>query len=181
MKRHCWNGPSPLGHRPPWPWWPSPRGLSTRGRDRGIPRCSTAASILVSSGMVRWARGSQRWPVRWGTRFGHWRRRRLTRGRFPWGRGSAEGERRWGVASSGGGQWLVVWDGCRDTSGHWGDIDGARWWPEAARRWSAMAKQGVGGRWVGAVRWREEEPRWEGIPPLQPRAMDKGALRPGTV
>jgi hypothetical protein len=36
-------------------------------------------------------------------------------------------------------------------------------------------KQRVGGRGVGAVRRRQEEPEWEGIPPLQPRAMDKGA------
>jgi hypothetical protein len=33
----------------------------------------------------------------------------------------------------------------------------------------------IGGRGVGAVRRREEEPEWEGIPPLQPCAMDKGA------
>jgi hypothetical protein len=38
---------------------------------------------------------------------------------------------------------------CRDTGGHWGGVDGARRWPEAARRCSVMARQGVGGRGVG--------------------------------
>jgi hypothetical protein len=38
-----------------------------------------------------------------------------------------------------------------------------------------MAKHGVDGGGVGGVIWREEESKWEGIPPLQPHAMDKGA------
>jgi hypothetical protein len=36
-------------------------------------------------------------------------------------------------------------------------------------------KARFGGRGIGAVRRREEEPKWEGNPPLQPRAVDKGA------
>jgi hypothetical protein len=36
-------------------------------------------------------------------------------------------------------------------------------------------KARVSGRGVEVVRRREEESEWEGIPPLQPRAMDKGA------
>jgi hypothetical protein len=46
---------------------------------------------------------------------------------------------------------------------------------EVARRWSVMAKQHINDRGVGLVRRREVEPEWEGIPPLQPRGMDKGA------
>jgi hypothetical protein len=82
---------------------------------------------------------------------------------------------------------------------------GIRWWRWVARgsgRWSGYerslrrcrqsasvakgsqavvgdGKARVGGRGVGAVRRREEEPEWEGIPPLQPHAVDKGA-RGGT-
>jgi hypothetical protein len=40
-------------------------------------------------------------------------------------------------------------------------------------------KARVSGRGVEVVRRCEEESEWEGIPPLQPRAMDKGA-RGGT-
>jgi hypothetical protein len=47
--------------------------------------------------------------------------------------------------------------------------------PEVARWWSVMAKHGVDGGGVGGVIWREEESKWEGIPPLQPHTMDKGA------
>jgi hypothetical protein len=51
--------------------------------------------------------------------------------------------------SDGGGRWLAVREGGRDTGGHWGGVDGARRWPEAARRCSVMARQGIGGRGVG--------------------------------
>jgi hypothetical protein len=34
--------------------------------------------------------------------------------------------------------------------GRWGGVDGARWRPDAARRWSVMARQGIGDRGVGA-------------------------------
>jgi hypothetical protein len=35
VKTHCWNGLSPFGHTPVQPRRSSPRGLLTRGRDRG--------------------------------------------------------------------------------------------------------------------------------------------------
>jgi hypothetical protein len=134
MKLHYWNGLSPLGHRPSQPWRPSPTGpLSPRPR-QGNPQGARP----------------ERWLVRWGTRFGHQRRRRLTRGWFPWGRGSIGGEWRWGAASSGAGRRLMVREGGRDMGGRWGGVDGAHRWPEAARRWSAMARHGVGSRGVGA-------------------------------
>jgi hypothetical protein len=54
--------------KPTWPQpsQPIPQGLSARGRSRGALRCSTAAPIPVSGSAVRWGRGSERWPVRWG-------------------------------------------------------------------------------------------------------------------
>jgi hypothetical protein len=54
------------------------------------------------------------------------------------------------VAFGDGGWQLTVQEGGRDTGGRWGGIDGARQWPEATRWWSATARQGVGGRGVGA-------------------------------
>jgi hypothetical protein len=33
----------------------------------------------------------------------------------------------------------MVREGGKDTGGHWGGVDGARRWPEVARRWSAIA------------------------------------------
>jgi hypothetical protein len=57
MKWNCWNGPSPLGHVLP--------GLA-QGRSRGDPRCSTVAVIPVNGGAMRWGRGLERWPMRWG-------------------------------------------------------------------------------------------------------------------
>jgi hypothetical protein len=38
------------------------------------------------------------------------------------------------VASGGGGRWLTVQEGGRDTGSHWGGVDGVRQWPKAARR-----------------------------------------------
>jgi hypothetical protein len=80
-----------------------------------------------------------------------------------------------GTVVRGGIRWWrsAAREGGRDTGGRWGGVDGERRWPEAARWWSTTAKQGVDDRGVGAVRWREES-EWERIPPLQPRAMDKG-------
>jgi hypothetical protein len=151
MKRHCWNGPSPLGHMPSRP---SLWGLSAQGRARGAPRRLTAAPIPVSGGAVRWGRGSERWPVRWGTQFGHRWRRRLTRGRCPWGRSSVGGERWWGAAFGGGGGWLTAQEGGQDTGGHWGGVDGARRWPEAARRWLVATKHALAvEEWGGEKVW----------------------------
>jgi hypothetical protein len=154
MKHHCWNGPSPLGHRPSRP---SPRGLSARGRGRGALRRSTATSNQASGGAVRWGRGSKRWPVRWGIQFGH-RRRRLTRGWFPLGHGSVGGEQWWGAASGGGGRRLAAREGGRGMGGCWGGVDGARRWLEAARKWSAIAKHASAaeewGQWEGVRRSR---------------------------
>jgi hypothetical protein len=146
--------------KPTWPQpsWPSPRCLSARGRGRGTPRRSTAVSIPASGDAVRWGCGSERWPVRWGTQFGRRRRRRLTRGRCPWGRGLAGGELWWGVAAGGGGWRLTAREDGRDTGGHWGGVNGARQWLEAARRWSATVRHASAaeewGRWDGARRSR---------------------------
>jgi hypothetical protein len=156
MKRHCWNGPSPLGHMPSWR---SPWGVSAQGRGRGAPRRSTTALIPASGGAVRWGHGSERWPVRWGTQFGHRRRRRLTRGRCPWGRNSVGGERRWGAASGGGGGWLAARECGQDTGGHWGGVDGVRRWPEPATKHALAAEE-----WGGEKVWGGAE--WEGIPTL---------------
>jgi hypothetical protein len=37
----------------------------------------------------------------------------------------------------------VAQEGGRDTGGHWGGVDGARRWPEAARWWSATVRHGL--------------------------------------
>jgi hypothetical protein len=42
--------------------------------------------------------------------------------------------------SCGGGRWLAVQEDGRDMGGRWGGVDGVRWWPVAARRWSVTAR-----------------------------------------
>jgi hypothetical protein len=135
---------------------PSPRGLSARGRDRGIPKaldCGADSDEQWCSEVGPWVGemagevGDPIWsPVKEeahqrvvSTRARLGRRGTVVRGGVRWWRSATDGSRRW--------------------SGH------GRWLGGGRRR---QGKASVAEEWE-QVRWREES-EGEGTPPLQPRA-----------
>jgi hypothetical protein len=168
MKLHCRNGLSQLGHRPSQLWWPSPWGLSARGRDRGTPkRLNSSANsgehwrgeVVPWVGEMACEVGDLIWsPVK---EEGHQRAVSTGGGLGRIGtavRGTSDGGGRWLAVREGVGTRVVIGVASMGRVGGRRRLGGARWW---------QGKASVVEEWEW-VRWREES-EWEGTPPRQPR------------
>jgi hypothetical protein len=138
MKLRCWNGLSPLGHSPSWPWRPAqPMGPFGPRQRQGNPQGARRRR--------RFRRAVAQWGGAMGRRDGWWGGGPdLVTGE---GGGSPEGGFHKGAArpkgNGGEGRRSVV------EVGDWRfkKVVGTR---AVARRWSATARQGIYGRGVGA-------------------------------